>query len=114
MHVVIFELTAKAGYQQTYLDTAAELLPILQNIDGFISIERFESLVEPGKILSLSFWRDEAAVKNWRNVPTHRAAQRAGRQELFENYRLSVAKVDRQYGLNDRAAAPEDSIGLHG
>ena len=87
--------------------------PILETIDGFISIERFESLTEKGKILSLSFFRDEAAVAAWRNVPQHRKSQSKGRAKIFENYRLRIAGVIRDYGMSDREQAPKDSRAVH-
>jgi heme-degrading monooxygenase HmoA len=109
MIAVIFEVRPRAEHRQEYLDLAAELRPILEKIDGFISIERFESLTEKGKILSLSFFRDEAAVAAWRNVPQHRKTQAKGRATIFEDYRLRIAGVIRDYGMNDRAQAPKDS-----
>ncbi len=113
MIAVIFEVVPDPARKNSYLDMAAELRPLLEEIDGFISIERFESLVQPGKILSLSFWRDEAAIRAWRNVEKHRAAQAAGRAGVFEDYRLRVAAVERDYGMKDRAEAPEDSRQAH-
>jgi heme-degrading monooxygenase HmoA len=110
---VIFEVWPKPEYKQEYLDLAAELRPILESIDGFISIERFESLTEKGKILSLSFFRDEAAVAAWRNVPQHRKSQSKGRAKIFENYRLRIAGVIRDYGMSDREQAPKDSRAVH-
>ncbi len=114
MIAVIFELWPGEGQQSPYFDLAAQLRPTLDLIDGFISIERFESLALPGKFLSLSFWRDEAAVQTWRNQSQHRTAQAAGRGTpsgtgILANYRLRVAQVLRDYGLNDRAQAPDDS-----
>ncbi|HSQ04412.1 MAG TPA: antibiotic biosynthesis monooxygenase [Burkholderiales bacterium] len=114
MIAVIFEVQPAAGRQQEYLDLAATLRPSLEKFDGFISIERFQSLTQPGKILSLSFWRDEAAVERWRNLETHRAAQARGRGGVFEDYRLRVASVIRDYGLTERAEAPQDSRRRHG
>src|SRR5260221_450417 len=93
MIAVIFEVEPKPDRRQEYLDIAAGLRPLLDGIDGFLSIERFESLTTPGRILSLSFWRDEAAVEQWRNVTAHRLAQARGRSEIFENYRLRIATV---------------------
>ena len=107
MHAVIFEVEPDPERRQEYLDIAARLRPELEKIDGFISVERFESLTRPGKILSLSFWRDEAAVARWRRHAEHRQAQRAGRGGIFRNYRLRVAAVIRDYGMNDRAEAPQ-------
>src|SRR5690242_21680804 len=109
MIAVIFEVWPKPERKKEYLDIAAQLRPILEKVDGFISVERFESLTEPGKILSLSFFRDEEAVKRWRNLVVHRAAQAKGRNEFFSNYRLRIASVLRGYGMNERAQAPEDS-----
>ena len=109
MIAVLFEARPRTGQKETYLSIAAALRPALAAIDGFISIERFESLSEPGKVLSLSIWRDEAAVRQWRGVGEHRAAQRAGRQTVFEDYRLRVASVLRDYGMHDRTEAPGDS-----
>ena len=109
MIAVIFEVQPAPGQRDTYLDLAAALRPRLDAIPGFLSIERFESLTTPGKILSLSFWRDETAVREWRNVEAHRAAQHAGRTGVFADYRLRVAAVLRDYGLNARAQVPADS-----
>lgn len=114
MIAVIFEVWPAEGRRQEYLDIAAGLRPLLAGIDGFLSIERFESLSEPGKLLSLSFWRDEDAVKAWRNVEAHRMAQAAGRDGIFRDYRLRIAGVIRDYGLAERAEAPDDSRGIHG
>ena len=106
MIAVIFEVRPHSKHKQSYLDIAAELRPLLDRIDGFISIERFESLSEPGKILSLSFWRDEAAVAAWRSLEPHREAQKQGRATIFSDYRLRIAEIARDYGLHDRRAAP--------
>jgi len=113
MIAVIFEVWPKPEERQTYLDIAAALRPQLEQIDGFISIERFESLTAPGKILSLSFFRDEAAVAAWRNVEEHRRAQGKGRDGVFADYRLRIAGVIRDYGMTDRAQAPRDSQAVH-
>jgi heme-degrading monooxygenase HmoA len=114
MIAVIFEALPNPGQQDAYLDAAAALRPQLAEIDGFISVERFASLTEPGKILSLSFWRDEEAVRAWRNVEAHRRIQGAGRATVFADYRLRVANVVRDYGMRERAQAPEDSRAAHG
>jgi len=113
MIAVIFEVWPRPEHKKEYLDIAAELKPILEAIDGFISVERFESLTEKGKILSLSFFRDEAAVAAWRNVAEHRKSQGKGRARIFENYRLRIAGVIRDYGMNDRGQAPKDSRATH-
>ena len=113
MIAVIFEAQPHPGRRDAYLDAAARLRPLLEKIDGFVSIERFESLTAPGKILSLSFWRDEEAVRAWRNVEEHRRIQAAGRQSILADYRLRVAAVIRDYGMKDRAQAPEDSRRAH-
>jgi len=109
MIAVIFEVWPADGRKQTYLDIAASLKPELERIDGFISIERFQSLVDDSKLLSLSFWRDEAAVQAWRNVEHHRQAQKAGRGGVLRDYRLRVASVLRDYGMAQRVEAPADS-----
>jgi len=98
----------------TYLDHAAKLRPQLDEHPGFISVERFRSLSDPDKILSLSFFADEEAIKAWRNRKDHRATQSAGRQRIFDDYRLRIASVLRDYGMHDRAEAPEDSKATHG
>jgi len=113
MIAVIFEVWPRPEHKQQYLDLAAELRPVLEKIDGFISVERFESITEKGKMLSLSFFRDEAAVEAWRNVPGHRKTQAKGRAKIFENYRLRIAGVIRDYGMNERAQAPKDSRVAH-
>lgn len=113
MIAVIFEVEPAEGRRDTYLDIAARLKPELEAIDGFISVERFESLTNPGKMLSLSFFRDEAAVAAWRNTEDHRHAQTAGRGGVFADYRLRVAAVLRDYGMTEREEAPEDSRATH-
>lgn len=113
MIAVLFEALPHPQRKDDYLSAASALAPHLQEIDGFISIERFESLAHPGKVLSLSFWRDEDAVKQWRTFEAHRATQQAGREAIFADYRLRVAAVIRDYGLNDRCEAPEDSNTAH-
>lgn len=114
MIAVIFEARVHDGQKDAYLDAAAALRPLLADIEGFISIERFESLTHPGKILSLSYWRDEDAVRQWRNVEAHRGIQEAGRASIFADYQLRIAGVIRDYGMHDRAQAPEDSRKAHG
>jgi heme-degrading monooxygenase HmoA len=114
MIAVIFEVWPNNGRKQAYLDIAAELKPELEKIDGFLSIERFQSLVDETKLLSLSFWRDEAAVKVWRNLEHHREAQHAGRAGIFRDYRLRIASVVRDYGMNVRDQAPADSRAANG
>ena len=109
MIAIIFELQPAPGRRGDYLDWAAELKPELEKIDGFLSVERFESLTTPGKLLSVSFWRDEAAVDRWRNHAAHREAQAAGRGGLFSDYRLRVVSVIRDYGPEDRDEAPADA-----
>jgi heme-degrading monooxygenase HmoA len=113
MIAVIFEAQPHAHQLGAYLDAAARLRPLLERFDGFISVERFESLSTPGKILSLSWWRDAEAVARWRNVEAHRRVQHAGRESIFADYRLHVAQVVRAYGMNDRNEAPEDSRAVH-
>jgi heme-degrading monooxygenase HmoA len=109
MIAVIFEVVPADGARDAYLGLAGDLRPLLETIDGFISVERFQSLSDPTKMLSLSFWRDEAAVLAWRNLENHRAAQAAGRSGIFADYRLRVANVIRDYGLIEREDAPADS-----
>jgi heme-degrading monooxygenase HmoA len=111
---VVFEAWPADGQTDLYLTLAAALRPQLEAIDGFISIERYASLTEDGKLLSLSFWRDEAAVAAWRNLPAHRATQARGRAGVFRDYRLRVAAVERDYGLGPREEAPTDSAVAHG
>lgn len=113
MIAVIFEVWPAEGQRQRYLDIAAALRSDLVQMDGFISVERFESLTEPGKLLSLSIWRDEEAVRNWRALMSHRKAQAAGRGGVFQDYRLRVASVVRDYGLTEREEAPADSRAAH-
>lgn len=113
MLAVIFEFEPVADRRQDYLQFAAELGQELDAIDGFLSIERFESLTQPGKLLSLSFWRDETSISAWRNLEKHRAAQRAGRNGIMSDYRLRVASVIRDYDMQNRTAAPDDSRDFH-
>jgi heme-degrading monooxygenase HmoA len=111
MIAVIFEV--EPADRDAYLRIAGELRPLLDGIDGFISIERFQSLNDPGRVLSLSFWRDEESVARWRNVEAHRVAQSAGRGGVFRDYRLRVAAVVRDYGMREREETPEDSLFAH-
>lgn len=114
MIAVIFEVSPAEGEKNHYLDLAAALRSNLEKIDGFISVERFQSLTTPTKLLSLSFWRDEAAVAAWRNHAGHRATQAKGREGVFSDYRLRIASVIRDYGLRERDQAPADSRLAHG
>jgi heme-degrading monooxygenase HmoA len=107
MYAVIFEVEPEPDRLQDYLDIAAKLRPELEKIDGFVSIERFRSLSQEGKILSLSFWRDEEAIRRWRQHEQHREAQLLGRAQVFRDYRLRVAAVVRDYGMEARAEAPQ-------
>ena len=113
MIAVIFEVWPAQGRKDDYLEIAATLRADLSLIDGFISVERFQSITDPNKLLSLSFWRDEAAVRQWRNHARHRVSQAQGRAGIFAEYRLRVAAVLRDYGLADRTAAPDDSKAMH-
>ena len=113
MIAVIFEVWPTDGRKDDYLGTAAALRSELERADGFISIERFQSLTDPRKLLSLSFWRDEDAVRNWRNNADHRKAQAAGRGGIFADYRLRIAGVVRDYGMTERLQAPDDSVAAH-
>lgn len=113
MIAVIFEVWPANGKLDEYLDMAADLRPELNKIDGFISIERFQSISDPGKILSLSFWKNEESITKWRNIELHRQAQVKGRSGVFNDYRLRVAAVVRDYGMKERKEAPADSIIIH-
>ena len=106
MYAVIFEVQPKTGLDQDYFDLAAELLPELEEIDGFISVERFSSLYNEEKFLSISFWRDEEALKRWREHHQHQQAQQKGRGRIFGDYRIRVAEVIRDYGMSNRKEAP--------
>ncbi|WP_238373221.1 antibiotic biosynthesis monooxygenase family protein [Heliomarina baculiformis] len=113
MIAIIFEVEPAEGRKEEYLDIAASMLPLVEQIDGFISVERFQSLTTPGKLLSISFFRDEKAVQEWRSLTRHRAAQSRGRKGVFSDYRLRVAHVIRDYGMFDREQAPQDSLAAH-
>jgi heme-degrading monooxygenase HmoA len=114
MIAVIFEVELAEGQKDAYLAMAATMRPLAEATEGFISVERFQSLTNPGKLLSVSFFEDEAALDRWRQLHEHRRAQAAGRGTMFAGYRLRVAHVLRDYGKDDRAEAPEDSRALHG
>ena len=113
MIAVIFEVIPHDGKRQEYLDIAASLRPDLDKIEGFISIERFQSLYNPEKVLSLSFWKDEQSITEWRNLEIHRLAQAKGREYIFKDYCLRIADVNRDYGMFDRKEAPTDSKVYH-
>lgn len=114
MIAIIFEVIPAGGKKQDYLDIAAEMRPMVETVEGFISVERFQSLTNPDKLLSISFFEDEAAVDRWRKLAAHRDAQESGRVGIFSDYRLKVCHVLRDYGMFDRAQAPEDSKVSHG
>ncbi len=114
MIAVIFELRLAEGQRDTYLNLAARLREELSKVEGFLSIERFQSITDPGKMVSISFWENEEALTQWRQIEMHRAAQAAGRRNIFTDYRLRVAEVSRDYTLTDREQAPADSRALHG
>jgi heme-degrading monooxygenase HmoA len=114
MIAVIFELEPAPGRKQDYLDLAAGLSEAVRDFDGFISIERFQSISDPARFVSLSFWRDEDSVRRWRNVQEHREAQAQGRGGVFSAYRLRVAEVLRDYSMISREEAPSDSVRVHG
>jgi len=114
MIAVIFEVEPHNARKGDYLDIAAELNPLVDGIDGFISIERFESLSQPGKLVAISYWRDEDAIEEWRNLQEHRRAQSAGRTGLFADYRVRIASILRDYSMGERDEAPEDSRKAHG
>ena len=113
MIAVIFEALPAEGKWEDYIDTASALRPALERIEGFISVERFQSLGHPEKVLSLSFWKNEASVHQWRNTEMHRMAQKAGRESIFSDYRIRVAAVVRDYSLTNREEAPQDSKNIH-
>lgn len=114
MIAVIFEVEPREGHADAYFELAGELKPLLEGFDGFISVERFEAVLTPGRFLSLSFWRDEEAVRRWRAVAEHRMAQSAGRNRHFAGYRIRVAEVLRDYTMSERAGAPQDLRAVHG
>lgn len=113
MIAVIFEGWTDAAHSSGYLELAAKLRPLLDDVPGFISVERFQSLADPQKLLSLSFWQDEAAVAAWRNTAEHRTAQAVGRAGVFRDYHVRITEISREYGLADRADAPPDSKAAH-
>ena len=113
MIAIIFEVIPAEGKKDAYLDIAASMRPLVEQVEGFISVERFQSLTNPEKLLSISFFEDEAAVERWRQLEKHRAAQSAGRKGIFADYRLRVAHVLRDYGMTERAEAPVDSKAAH-
>lgn len=114
MIAIIFEVWPQDEDRSEYLDIAAELRPVLEELEGFISVERFQSITDPGKLLSISFFENEEAVQRWRNIAEHRVAQSKGRSGIFKNYRLRVAGVMRDYGMHEREQAPSDSTERHG
>ena len=113
MIAVIFEVFPHKDRRDDYLDMAAKMRPLVDRIDGFLSVERFQSLTNPDKLLSISFFRDETALDEWRKLTAHRSAQRAGREKIFQDYRLRIAHVMRDYGMFDRDEAPGDSRAVH-
>lgn len=114
MVAVIFEFTPAPGRFPDYMELVGQLKPELDKAEGFISLERFESITTPGKFVSLQFWRDEASVAKWRKLQKHREAQKQGRGGIFASYRLRIAAVSRDYGMSDRAQTPADSKDVHG
>ncbi|MFD1340836.1 antibiotic biosynthesis monooxygenase family protein [Litorisediminicola beolgyonensis] len=113
MIAIIFEVIPAEGKRDEYLDIAAKMRPMVKEVEGFLGVERFQSLTNPGKLLSISFFEDEAAVDRWRQLSAHRGAQARGRGGVFSDYRLKVCHVLRDYGMFDRGDAPEDSRAHH-
>ena len=113
MIAIIFEVTPKSHKKAGYLELAGEMRPLIDGVEGFISVERFQSLTNPEKLLSISFFEDEAAVDRWRKLAAHRRVQSKGRKEIFDDYRIKVLQVLRDYGMTDRDEAPEDSLKVH-
>jgi heme-degrading monooxygenase HmoA len=113
MIAIIFEVMPAEGQKDAYLDIAATMRPMVEQVEGFISVERFQSLTNPEKLLSISFFEDEDAVHRWRKLAAHRNAQSKGRNGVFSDYRLRVCHVMRDYGMFDREQAPEDSVKAH-
>ena len=113
MIAVIFEFTPRDGRFADYKALAEGLADDVRNADGFLSIERFESISNKGKFVSLSFWRDDESVRKWRNLQKHREAQKQGRGSVFKSYRLRVAQVMRDYTMDERAQTPGDSLSFH-
>jgi heme-degrading monooxygenase HmoA len=113
MITVIFEVMPHPDRKDEYLDIAAAMRPMVEEVEGFVSVERFQSLTNPDKLLSLSFFEDEEAVTRWRHLAAHRSAQGKGRAGIFSDYHLRIAHVIRDYGMFDRAEAPEDSKAFH-
>ena len=114
MVAVIFEFTPAPGRFKDYMQLVTELRSELDKADGFVSIERFESITAKGKCVSLQFWRDEESVRKWRILPQHREAQKAGRGGIFSSYRLRVCEVLRDYTQDERGQVPGDSVAVHG
>ncbi|UMA65027.1 antibiotic biosynthesis monooxygenase [Roseivivax marinus] len=113
MIAIIFEVSPAEGRRDEYLDIAAEMRPMVEEVEGFLSVERFQSLTDPDKLLSISFFEDDAAVERWRQLAAHRRAQGRGRGGVFADYRLRACHVLRDYGMTDRAEAPADSRAAH-
>lgn len=113
MIAVIFEVHPDPNHKDEYLSIAADMRPMVEDVEGFISVERFQSLTDPDKLLSVSFFENEEAVARWRTLSAHRGAQRKGRKGIFKDYRLRVAEVTRDYGMRERAQAPKDSTAAH-
>ena len=114
MIAVIFEVQITEGRKEDYLEIAAQMRPMLEEVEGFISVERFQSLTNPSKLLSLSFFENEEAIQRWRTLSAHRSAQSKGRAGVFSDYHLRIAHVIRDYGMFERAEAPDDSKQAHG
>jgi len=113
MIAVIFEVFPHPDKRDAYLEMGAKMRPLVDQIDGFLSVERFQSLTNPDKLLSISFFRDETAMDEWRRLTAHRGAQKAGREDYFKDYRIRIAHVMRDYGMFERDEAPKDSRALH-
>jgi len=113
MIAIIFEVTPHDGKKDEYLTIAGSMRSLVEQVDGFISVERFQSLTNPEKLLSISFFENEAAVNEWRQLTEHRAAQTEGRDRIFKDYRIRVLSVIRDYGMSDRTRAPADSLQVH-
>jgi heme-degrading monooxygenase HmoA len=93
MLIILFRsrLTSAAGDDYRAMD--AELDALVREAPGFIDAKSY--VAEDGERLTVVWWRDEESLRQWRELPRHRVAQRTGRQRWYEYYKLEVAAVTR-------------------
>ena len=97
MIIVVFEFNVNKGREKDYFLEVEKLQTEIQNAEGFIGVDRFESNNTKGYYVSVSSWKDEQSVNKWHKNSKHAIAQNLGKKEIFKSFRIRVAKFFRDY-----------------